>query len=342
MDDYANVSTSWRVEPERAHRAASRARLEAGRVGHPLRQRHAAAGVAHGRALLPRAHRRLRHAHTNQGALTGRQADLFAQVSKAIKAFYDDMVALGVANKVLIMTFSEFGRRRRRERRRAQRRHRPRRGRAALRRRQPGDHRARRRPRLRPRACARCGPPRRRPEPRLAHGLQASVRDDHRPVAERQLGRGPRQCVHARSVRLDMTATSIAASSRSRRRRVSVHARGGGSPLTDCLAEFSGTPANRPASRPRDIRCIDNDPACDEDPTPGVCGFHVGVCLNVSDPDLPACGPGRSGGVRGRERAARHEPAPRLRLPRARGRAHVPDAARRRRSGRTSARRPSR
>jgi uncharacterized protein (DUF1501 family) len=49
--------------------------------------------------------------HTNQGALTGRQADLLAQVSKAIKAFYDDMVALGVANKVLMMTFSEFGRR---------------------------------------------------------------------------------------------------------------------------------------------------------------------------------------------------------------------------------------
>ena len=49
--------------------------------------------------------------HTNQGALTGRQADLLAQVSSAIKAFYDDMVALGVANKVLIMTFSEFGRR---------------------------------------------------------------------------------------------------------------------------------------------------------------------------------------------------------------------------------------
>jgi hypothetical protein len=28
--------------------------------------------------------------------------------------------------------------------------------------------------------------------------------------------------------------------------------RGGGSPLTDCLAAFSGTPANRPASRPRE------------------------------------------------------------------------------------------
>jgi hypothetical protein len=66
---------------------------------------------------------------------------------------------------------------------------------------------------------------------------------------------------------------------------------GGGSPLTDCLAEFAGTPANRPASRPRDIRCIDGDPTCDDDPTPGVCGFHVGVCLNVTDPAFPACAP---------------------------------------------------
>lgn len=65
---------------------------------------------------------------------------------------------------------------------------------------------------------------------------------------------------------------------------------GGGSPLTDCLAEFTGTAANRPATRPRDIRCVDGDSACDDDPTPGVCGFHVGVCLNVTDASLPACG----------------------------------------------------
>jgi uncharacterized protein (DUF1501 family) len=46
--------------------------------------------------------------HTNQ---SGRQSGLLAQVSKAVKAFHDDMVDLGVADKVLIMTFSEFGRR---------------------------------------------------------------------------------------------------------------------------------------------------------------------------------------------------------------------------------------
>jgi hypothetical protein len=66
---------------------------------------------------------------------------------------------------------------------------------------------------------------------------------------------------------------------------------GGGSKLTDCLAEFAGTPANRPATHPRDIRCVDGDATCDEDPTPGVCGFHVGVCLNVTDAAFPACAP---------------------------------------------------
>ncbi len=49
--------------------------------------------------------------HARQGVLSGRQPDLLFQVSQALKAFYDDMVALGVANKTLIMTFSEFGRR---------------------------------------------------------------------------------------------------------------------------------------------------------------------------------------------------------------------------------------
>lgn len=66
---------------------------------------------------------------------------------------------------------------------------------------------------------------------------------------------------------------------------------GGGSSSTDCLAEFGGTPANQPASRPREIRCTDNDPACDDDPTLGICQFRAEVCLNVTDPNLPSCTP---------------------------------------------------
>lgn len=49
--------------------------------------------------------------HSNQGALEGRQPGLFEDVSLALKAFYDDTVALGVSDKVVIVTFSEFGRR---------------------------------------------------------------------------------------------------------------------------------------------------------------------------------------------------------------------------------------
>lgn len=57
---------------------------------------------------------------------------------------------------------------------------------------------------------------------------------------------------------------------------------GGGSPDTDCLAEYGGTPANHPQSRPKEIRCIDNT-GCDDDPAPGRCQFKVTVCLNVTD-----------------------------------------------------------
>jgi hypothetical protein len=32
------------------------------------------------------------------------------------------------------------------------------------------------------------------------------------------------------------------------------------------------------------IKCVDNDPACDVDPTVGVCRVPVGVCLNATDP----------------------------------------------------------
>lgn len=65
--------------------------------------------------------------------------------------------------------------------------------------------------------------------------------------------------------------------------------RGGGSTRTDCLAEFGGTPPNKPQGNPREIRCVDNDPTCDDDPALGRCGFRVSVCLNVTDPLLPLC-----------------------------------------------------
>ena len=66
---------------------------------------------------------------------------------------------------------------------------------------------------------------------------------------------------------------------------------GGGSSVTDCLAEFGGTPANYPPSHPREIKCTDNDSTCDDDPTLGICQFGVEACLNVSDANLPSCVP---------------------------------------------------
>jgi len=66
---------------------------------------------------------------------------------------------------------------------------------------------------------------------------------------------------------------------------------GGGSSRTDCLVEFGATAANYPLTRPRQIRCVDNDPSCDADSTIGRCGVPLSACLNVTDPNLPDCAP---------------------------------------------------
>ena len=50
----------------------------------------------------------------------------------------------------------------------------------------------------------------------------------------------------------------------------------------ECLHGFSAA-ALPPSGKPR-IRCVDNDPTCDGDPTPGICLLEVGVCLNETDP----------------------------------------------------------
>ena len=63
---------------------------------------------------------------------------------------------------------------------------------------------------------------------------------------------------------------------------------GGGSKDDDCLTQFVA-PANKPTGKPKRIRCVDGDPTCDDDPTPGICRFLVDVCANVPDPGLPAC-----------------------------------------------------
>ncbi len=109
IDVYANVSTSW----------SSNLNGVGGALGTSLKQvasilRYDALGMG------PATGARFFHVrlggfdtHTQQQAnlLTGAQPIRLQRVSDSLKAFYDDMVTLGIANKVLLMTFSEFGRR---------------------------------------------------------------------------------------------------------------------------------------------------------------------------------------------------------------------------------------
>lgn len=49
--------------------------------------------------------------HASQGGIAGNHANLLNEVSSAIQAFYKDLSARGHKDRLLIMTFSEFGRR---------------------------------------------------------------------------------------------------------------------------------------------------------------------------------------------------------------------------------------
>lgn len=50
----------------------------------------------------------------------------------------------------------------------------------------------------------------------------------------------------------------------------------------ECLHGFAGGAV--PTVGKQRIRCVDGDPACDDEPLPGVCRIDVGVCLNRTDP----------------------------------------------------------
>lgn len=108
MDDYQAVSTQW----------PSNLNGLAGSLAQRLKQ--VASVIRHDAVTNPPSptgarffHVRLGgfDTHANQGALSGRQPELLAQVSEAIAAFWADMEALGTSGRTLLMTFSEFGRR---------------------------------------------------------------------------------------------------------------------------------------------------------------------------------------------------------------------------------------
>jgi len=107
IDDYAAVSTNWSSHLDgvgielsrRLKQVASIIRYDASGPASPIGARffHVRLGGF--------------DTHTQQGTVTGAQPTRLQRISDAMKAFYDDMVDLGVAGKVLMMTFSEFGRR---------------------------------------------------------------------------------------------------------------------------------------------------------------------------------------------------------------------------------------
>jgi uncharacterized protein (DUF1501 family) len=109
IDVYANVSTSW----------GSNLNGLGGSLGTSLKQ---VASILRYDVLggFPQTGARFFHVrlggfdtHTQQQAnlTTGAQPIRLQRVSDSLRAFYDDMVALGIAHKVVMMTFSEFGRR---------------------------------------------------------------------------------------------------------------------------------------------------------------------------------------------------------------------------------------
>jgi hypothetical protein len=62
-----------------------------------------------------------------------------------------------------------------------------------------------------------------------------------------------------------------------------------------CQLEWHVVNPNNPLDKfglpDRDQVCVDNDPTCDSDPTPGFCRFTTALCLNTTDPSLIACQP---------------------------------------------------
>lgn len=62
---------------------------------------------------------------------------------------------------------------------------------------------------------------------------------------------------------------------------------GGGSKATDCLVALQAD-ANYPIADPRQVRCTDGDPACDDDgAVNGACALRVALCVNSTF--NPAC-----------------------------------------------------
>src|SRR5207249_9825432 len=68
---------------------------------------------------------------------------------------------------------------------------------------------------------------------------------------------------------------------------------GGKKRANDCAAEWVVENPRNPRGRTARVQvCSEGDPACDFDADPGQCTFHVRICLNNTDVNIPACTPG--------------------------------------------------
>lgn len=110
IDDYAPIGTGWASALDAVPGRTAR-RLK--QVASVIRYDETHPGSAVGARFF---HVRLggfdtHSGQTDAGGLAGRQPELLLEASRCMKAFYDDMVSLGVSSKVLMLTQSEFGRR---------------------------------------------------------------------------------------------------------------------------------------------------------------------------------------------------------------------------------------
>ena len=68
---------------------------------------------------------------------------------------------------------------------------------------------------------------------------------------------------------------------------------GGGKPATDCAAEWVVVNPNNPRGVNSNVQvCKQGDPLCDFDIDPRQCTFHLRICLDNHDLNLPSCQPG--------------------------------------------------
>ncbi len=68
---------------------------------------------------------------------------------------------------------------------------------------------------------------------------------------------------------------------------------GGGKPATDCAAEWVVANPNNPRGVNSRVQlCKQGDPLCDFDIDPRQCTFHLRICLDNHDLNLPSCQPG--------------------------------------------------